>query len=89
MGGHVVAHTRWCLWHRVHACVGGQLHMEPGRYMVSEAGVLLLHVTQVRTKGGFRFVGADSGMNALIRYAATPLGGGRLPAVVALRHAAV
>ena len=41
--------------------------MEPGRYMVSEAGVLLLHVTQVRTKGGYRFVGVDSGMNALIR----------------------
>lgn len=43
------------------------LRMEPGRYLVSEAGVLLAPVTQVRHKGEVRFVGAAAGMNALLR----------------------
>ncbi len=43
------------------------LRMEPGRYLVSEAGVLLAPVTQVRTKGGARFVGLATGMNSLLR----------------------
>lgn len=46
-----------------------QLHMEPGRFLVSQAGALLVHVTQVRTKGAFRFVGVSTGMNSLIRCA--------------------
>ncbi len=41
--------------------------MEPGRYLVSEAGVLLADVTQVRYKGPTQFVGICAGMNALIR----------------------
>jgi len=43
------------------------LRLEPGRFLVSEAGVLVSPVTQVRTKGGVRFVGVAVGMNALVR----------------------
>ncbi len=46
---------------------GLALRLEPGRYLVSEAGVLLAPVTQVRVKGGVRFVGLATGMNSLIR----------------------
>jgi diaminopimelate decarboxylase/aspartate kinase len=46
---------------------GLELRIEPGRYLVSEAGVLLLPVTQVRSKGDTAFVGAAAGMNALLR----------------------
>jgi diaminopimelate decarboxylase/aspartate kinase len=44
-----------------------RLRMEPGRFLVSEAGVLLAPVTQVRTKGTVRFVGLSTGMNSLMR----------------------
>ena len=44
-----------------------ELRMEPGRYLVSEAGVLLNPVTQVRLKGEVRFVGVGTGMNSLLR----------------------
>ena len=37
------------------------------RFRVSEAGVLLTHVTQVIEKDGVRRVGLDGGMNALMR----------------------
>jgi diaminopimelate decarboxylase/aspartate kinase len=43
------------------------LAIEPGRYLVAEAGVLLVRTTQVVEKEGVRRVGADAGMNALIR----------------------
>ena len=43
------------------------LRVEPGRYLVCEAGVLCASVTQVREKGGYTFVGLSVGMNALIR----------------------
>lgn len=46
---------------------GVEIRIEPGRYLVSEAGVLLLPVTQVRRKGGVTFVGCAAGMNHLIR----------------------
>ncbi len=46
---------------------GVELWMEPGRYLVSEAGVLVAPVTQVRQKGGVRFVGLATGMNSLLR----------------------
>jgi bifunctional diaminopimelate decarboxylase / aspartate kinase len=50
------------------ATLGGlALRLEPGRYLVSEAGVLVSPVTQVRTKRGVRFVGLAVGMNALVR----------------------
>ena len=44
-----------------------QLWVEPGRYLVAEAGVLLTKVTQVVEKEGVRRIGLDAGMNALIR----------------------
>lgn len=43
------------------------LVIEPGRYLAAESGVLLLTVTQVVEKDGIRRVGADAGMNALMR----------------------
>ncbi|MGN6513486.1 MAG: bifunctional aspartate kinase/diaminopimelate decarboxylase [Lysobacteraceae bacterium] len=43
------------------------LAVEPGRFLVAEAGVLLLGVTQVVEKDGVRRVGCDAGMNALMR----------------------
>jgi diaminopimelate decarboxylase/aspartate kinase len=49
------------------ALPGCQLWLEPGRYLVSEAGVLLAKVTQTKTKSGARFVGIATGMNSLIR----------------------
>jgi len=44
-----------------------KLAIEPGRYMVAESGVLLLHATQVIEKDGVRRIGCDAGMNALAR----------------------
>ncbi|GAB1596450.1 bifunctional aspartate kinase/diaminopimelate decarboxylase [Lysobacter claricitrinus] len=44
-----------------------RLAIEPGRFLVAEAGALLLHVTQVIEKDGIRRVGLDAGMNALAR----------------------
>ena len=49
------AHPRYELW------------LEPGRYLVSTAGVLLAHVTQTKGKSKHRYVGVSTGMNALIR----------------------
>ena len=44
-----------------------QLWLEPGRYIVSRAGVLLTHVTQTKGKGEMRYIGVGTGMNSLIR----------------------
>ncbi|MBN6149464.1 bifunctional aspartate kinase/diaminopimelate decarboxylase [Xanthomonas sp. AmX2] len=44
-----------------------RLAVEPGRYLVGEAGVLLARATQVIDKDGVRRVGLDAGMNALVR----------------------
>lgn len=44
-----------------------ELWLEPGRFIVAEAGVLLTRVTQIKTAQGTRFVGAGTGMNSLIR----------------------
>ena len=44
-----------------------ELWLEPGRYLVAEAGVLLARVTQVKQKGGSAYVGVATGMNSLIR----------------------
>jgi diaminopimelate decarboxylase/aspartate kinase len=49
------AHPRLDLW------------LEPGRYLVAEAGVLLARVTQLKQKGDVTYVGVDAGMNSLIR----------------------
>ena len=44
-----------------------QLWLEPGRYLVGQAGVLLTRVTQLKGKGRLRYLGVDAGMNSLIR----------------------
>lgn len=44
-----------------------KLWMEPGRYLVAQAGVLLTHVTQRKGKGEVQYVGVTTGMNSLIR----------------------
>jgi diaminopimelate decarboxylase/aspartate kinase len=49
------------------ALPGYELWLEPGRYLVSDAGVLLARVTQTKQKAGARFVGVATGMNSLIR----------------------
>ncbi|HKQ62532.1 MAG TPA: diaminopimelate decarboxylase [Candidatus Polarisedimenticolaceae bacterium] len=54
------------------------LWMEPGRYLVAEAGVLLTRVTQLKAKSGVRYVGVDAGMNSLLR-----------PSLYGARHAIV
>ncbi|QOY63981.1 bifunctional aspartate kinase/diaminopimelate decarboxylase [Lysobacter sp. H21R4] len=43
------------------------LVVEPGRYLVAEAGVLLLSVTQVVEKDGVHRIGCDGGMNVMMR----------------------
>ncbi len=49
------AHPRYSLW------------LEPGRFVVAQAGVLLARVTQTKHKLGVRYVGVDAGMNSLLR----------------------
>jgi diaminopimelate decarboxylase/aspartate kinase len=41
--------------------------MEPGRFLVAKAGVLVALVTQLKGKGNLRYVGVATGMNSLIR----------------------
>ncbi|HEX2493714.1 MAG TPA: bifunctional aspartate kinase/diaminopimelate decarboxylase, partial [Steroidobacter sp.] len=41
--------------------------IEPGRYLVAEAGVLLAQVTQLKGKGEVHYIGVATGMNSLIR----------------------
>ena len=43
------------------------LWLEPGRYVVAEAGVLLCTVTQIKRKGELVYIGVDAGMHTLIR----------------------
>jgi diaminopimelate decarboxylase/aspartate kinase len=44
-----------------------EIWLEPGRYLVATAGVLLARVTQLKGKGDIRYVGVATGMNSLIR----------------------
>ena len=44
-----------------------QLWMEPGRYLVAEAGVLLARATQTKRKGDVHYLGIDAGMHNLLR----------------------
>jgi diaminopimelate decarboxylase/aspartate kinase len=46
---------------------GLEIWLEPGRYLVSEAGVLVATVTQTKGKGQMQYVGVSTGMNSLIR----------------------
>ncbi|VAV93608.1 Aspartokinase / Diaminopimelate decarboxylase, partial [hydrothermal vent metagenome] len=43
------------------ACDGIDLWLEPGRFVVAEAGVLLSRVTQVKSKHQSRFIGIETG----------------------------
>jgi diaminopimelate decarboxylase/aspartate kinase len=44
-----------------------EVWLEPGRYLVATAGVLLAKVTQTKAKADNRFIGVATGMNSLIR----------------------
>jgi len=44
-----------------------QFWMEPGRFLVANAGILLAKVTQTKTKGSSGYIGLETGMNSLIR----------------------
>lgn len=44
-----------------------QIWLEPGRYLVAAAGVLMARVTQLKGKGDVRYIGVATGMNSLIR----------------------
>jgi len=44
-----------------------KLWIEPGRFLVAEAGVLLAKVTQTKKKDEYNYIGIDTGMNSLIR----------------------
>jgi diaminopimelate decarboxylase/aspartate kinase len=46
---------------------GFELWLEPGRYVIAEAGVLVSTVTQTKGKGDVQYVGISTGMNSLIR----------------------
>ena len=46
---------------------GVEIWLEPGRYLAAECGVLLARVTQLKTKGQYRYLGLSTGMNSLIR----------------------
>jgi len=56
-------------WREDHAAAlrGIEVWMEPGRFIVADAGVLLARVTQLKEKSQKRFVGVSTGMNSLIR----------------------
>ena len=55
-----------------------ELWMEPGRYLVAEAGVLLARVTQAKRKDAREYLGVDAGMHSLLR-----------PALYGARHGVV
>jgi bifunctional diaminopimelate decarboxylase / aspartate kinase len=44
-----------------------EVWLEPGRFLVATAGVLLARVTQTKSKGDMRYVGVTTGMNSLLR----------------------
>lgn len=46
---------------------GYQFWLEPGRFLVAEAGVLLARVTQLKGKQERQYIGVEAGMNSLIR----------------------
>jgi len=44
-----------------------EIIIEPGRYLVSDAGILVSKVNLVKSKGNKHFIGINTGMNSLIR----------------------
>jgi diaminopimelate decarboxylase len=61
---------------RATAGAGLDLVLEPGRFLVAEAGVLVASVIYLKEAGGRRFLVLDAGMNTLVR-----------PAMYGARHA--
>ena len=55
-----------------------ELWVEPGRFLVAVAGVLLTTITQLKGKGQVKYIGVDTGMNSFIR-----------PALYGARHTIV
>ena len=49
------------------SCGDRELWIEPGRYIVAQAGVLVARVTQTKGKGDVQYIGVGTGMNSLIR----------------------
>jgi len=49
------------------AAGASELWLEPGRFVVAQAGVLITRVTQTKGKDGMQYVGVSTGMNSLIR----------------------
>jgi diaminopimelate decarboxylase/aspartate kinase len=48
-------------------CAALKFWLEPGRYLVAAAGVLIARVTQLKSKEDVHYVGIMTGMNSLIR----------------------
>lgn len=46
---------------------GYEFAIEPGRYLVAEAGIIITEVHQVKTKHQRHYIGVDAGMHTLIR----------------------
>ena len=46
---------------------GYQIVIEPGRFLVAEAGIILTEVHQTKTKNHRHYIGVDAGMHTLIR----------------------
>jgi diaminopimelate decarboxylase/aspartate kinase len=44
-----------------------ELAIEPGRFVVAEAGIILTQVTQIRSKSRYTYLGVGAGMHTLIR----------------------
>ncbi len=65
LAAHLVAKELFdfCVRHRIERL---SLRIEPGRYLVGDAGYLVTRVTAVKN-GERRFVGLDAGMNTLLR----------------------
>lgn len=45
------------------------VYLEPGTYLVSDAGIFVTKVNTVESKNGYRFVGVDSGLNSFNSFA--------------------
>lgn len=44
-----------------------EIWLEPGRFLVAEAGVILTRITTLKSSPGNEFVGVDAGFNTLVR----------------------
>lgn len=68
--------ARWAQIIAGHAVPRGlRIQVEPGDYLVKDAGLLLVRVNTVEDKGGTRFVGVDAGLGIenLYAYYRTPM----------------